>query len=90
MASHGENARPIRRASRYEGLYVLDVDEAAVARIAMTIEDRRGSLDGFDLAINAGPDTDLDAMASAGATWAMRAFDPCDPVSLIEAAITGR
>lgn len=90
MASHGEKPRPIRRSAGYEGLYVLDVDPAAVRRIATVIGDRRGSLAGFDIAVEASRETDLDAMARAGATWAIWGVDPGDPVSDIEALIRGR
>jgi alkanesulfonate monooxygenase SsuD/methylene tetrahydromethanopterin reductase-like flavin-dependent oxidoreductase (luciferase family) len=90
MAATGERPRPIRRASHYDGLYVLDVDPSAVRRIAATIGERRGSLDGFDLAVSATSDTDLAAMAAAGATWAMYAATPGDPLGAVQDCLAAR
>jgi alkanesulfonate monooxygenase SsuD/methylene tetrahydromethanopterin reductase-like flavin-dependent oxidoreductase (luciferase family) len=90
MASHGEKPRPIRRSASYEGLYLLDVDPAAVRRIGAVIEARRGSLAGFDIAVQATAQTDLDAMAQAGATWAIWGVQPGQPLSDVKALITGR
>lgn len=90
MASHGENARPIRRSAGYEGLYVLDVDPAAVSRIAGVIAQRRGGLQGFDIAVPGTGETDLDAMARAGATWAIWEVTPGEPLGDVRARIKAR
>ncbi len=90
MASVGERPRPVRRASRFDGLYAIDVDPAAVRRIARLIRDRRGTLAGFDIAVDITSRTDLAAMADAGVTWAMRGFRPGDPLHDIKAGITAR
>jgi hypothetical protein len=36
-----------------------------------TVVEERGSLDGFDVAMLASVDTDLDALSAGGVTWAM-------------------
>jgi len=51
---------------------------------------RRGGLDGFDIALPASAETDLDAMAEAGATWAIWAFQPGEPLTDIRARIRAR
>jgi alkanesulfonate monooxygenase SsuD/methylene tetrahydromethanopterin reductase-like flavin-dependent oxidoreductase (luciferase family) len=87
MAATGERPRPIRRASHYEGLYVIDVDPPTVRRIAKIVGECRGDLDGFDIAVSVTADTDLEAMAEAGATWGIWAFQPGDALELIRARI---
>ncbi|OSC39762.1 LLM class flavin-dependent oxidoreductase [Mycobacterium decipiens] len=83
---------PVERAARYDGVFTLGgtfersarddtaikfgVDPARVARIAETVAGVRGTCDGFDIAVVAGPDDDLDGLRAAGATWAMQAFWP--------------
>ncbi|GBE65362.1 hypothetical protein MFM001_18240 [Mycobacterium sp. MFM001] len=42
----------------------------------MAVAEIRGSIEGFNVAIVARPDTDVDAFQAAGATWAMHAFWP--------------
>lgn len=68
--------RPIRRAALYEGILPLNVDAADIERIAAAVGSIRGSLDGFDIAVAARPDTDIHGLAAAGATWALHAFWP--------------
>jgi alkanesulfonate monooxygenase SsuD/methylene tetrahydromethanopterin reductase-like flavin-dependent oxidoreductase (luciferase family) len=69
---------PIRRAACYDGIFPLGMDAAGVAHIAQTIETIRGSREGFDIAVAARPDEDLDALHAAGATWAVHEFWPGD------------
>jgi alkanesulfonate monooxygenase SsuD/methylene tetrahydromethanopterin reductase-like flavin-dependent oxidoreductase (luciferase family) len=69
---------PIERAARYDGIFPLGMDAAGVARIADTVETIRGSRDGFDIAVAACPDQELDRFRAAGATWAVHEFWPGD------------
>jgi alkanesulfonate monooxygenase SsuD/methylene tetrahydromethanopterin reductase-like flavin-dependent oxidoreductase (luciferase family) len=69
---------PIERAARYDGIYPLGMDAAGVARIAATVETIRGGREGFDIAVAARGDEDLDDYRAAGATWAMHEFWPGD------------
>jgi alkanesulfonate monooxygenase SsuD/methylene tetrahydromethanopterin reductase-like flavin-dependent oxidoreductase (luciferase family) len=70
--------KPVERAARYDGIFPLAGEAAEVAQIAETIEQLRGSRDGFDIAVKTPPGTDAAKFAAAGATWAMHAFWPGD------------
>lgn len=76
FAMQGPAPRPLRRATRYEGAFPIDVDADGVGRVADAVVAARGDLDGFDIAVVALPGVDLDAYAANGATWAMWAFVP--------------
>jgi alkanesulfonate monooxygenase SsuD/methylene tetrahydromethanopterin reductase-like flavin-dependent oxidoreductase (luciferase family) len=76
MAAHGDRLRPVRRAARYDGLYVISSDQAVISRIADTIAEIRGGLEGFDLAVIVPSGTDTGPLSKAGATWAMHDVSP--------------
>lgn len=63
--------KPLRRAARLDGLFPVNTACEELARMLDVVAEERGSLAGFDVAMLAVPDTDLDALAGAGATWAM-------------------
>lgn len=71
---------PIERAAHYDGIFPLgfgtDIDIAALARIAETVRAIRGGLDGFDIAVAARADADLDRLSTIGVTWAVHEFWP--------------
>jgi alkanesulfonate monooxygenase SsuD/methylene tetrahydromethanopterin reductase-like flavin-dependent oxidoreductase (luciferase family) len=69
---------PIERAARYDGIFPLGMDRDGIARIADAVAAARGSLAGFDIAVAAPDDVDLDRLRAAGATWAVREFWPGD------------
>lgn len=69
---------PIERAARYDGIYPLGMDTTGISRIADSVAAVRGSLEGFDIAVAAGADTDFDRLQATGATWAVREFWPGD------------
>lgn len=82
---------PVQRAAGYDGIFPLGMDLAGVARIAATIAAIRGGLDGFDIAVAAGPGRDLDAFRAVGATWAVHEFWPGDrPEQVLHAIDRGR
>ncbi|HLH46670.1 MAG TPA: LLM class flavin-dependent oxidoreductase [Acidimicrobiales bacterium] len=71
-AARGEGApRALRRAARLDGLFPVDTTPAQAGRMLERVAAIRGSLDGYDLALEAGPDTDPDDLVRAGATWAL-------------------
>ncbi len=72
----GVRARPVDRAAAYDGIYPIEVDLAQVGQIVERIGQRRGSLDGFDIALTALPGVSSSDLRKAGATWAMHAFWP--------------
>lgn len=72
------SGKPIERAARHDGIFPLTGDASTVAQIADTIDQLRGSREGFDIAVKTRPGTDAAEFARAGATWAMHAFWPGD------------
>lgn len=67
---------PVERAARYDGIFPLVADPATVTRILDIVRRIRGTREGFDVAVAARPDTDLNALRRVGATWALHAFWP--------------
>jgi alkanesulfonate monooxygenase SsuD/methylene tetrahydromethanopterin reductase-like flavin-dependent oxidoreductase (luciferase family) len=88
MAAHGDrHLRPVRRAARYDGLYVIDNNPAVVSRIAGTIAEIRGGLTGFDLAVIVPSGTDTGPLSDAGATWAMHDVSPIGSAAALRSRI---
>jgi alkanesulfonate monooxygenase SsuD/methylene tetrahydromethanopterin reductase-like flavin-dependent oxidoreductase (luciferase family) len=78
FAARGLARRPVRRASRYEGLVPVDVDEAALAEMLDLLLRERGTLEGFDIAVVPNGPAQYAAFAELGATWALTATSPGD------------
>ena len=76
LAARKGAVRPARRAARYDGIFPIELDLEDLARTIEVVVGERGSLDGFDVAVLADDETDLDAWAAGGATWAMWHFEP--------------
>lgn len=77
FAARGGALRPVRRAARLgTGLHAIEMDADQVAVALATVVAERGSLDGFEVALNVEPGTDAREVARRGATWAMHAFGP--------------
>lgn len=74
FASRGDAQKPVRRASRYEGLVPIEVDEAQFATCVDTVMAERGTLDGFDIAVGTKPGHEVPAFTKDVATWALHAF----------------
>lgn len=67
--------RPVRRASRFQGLMPIEVDADGLSRMLEIVATERGSLEGFDTMVsnkNVAPDE----AARRGATWSYQGFDP--------------
>lgn len=71
FAARDRARRPVRRAARHEGLVPVDVDEAALAGMLHVVQQERGTLDGFDVAVVPNTPAQYDAFAEIGATWAL-------------------
>jgi alkanesulfonate monooxygenase SsuD/methylene tetrahydromethanopterin reductase-like flavin-dependent oxidoreductase (luciferase family) len=70
LAGRWPNKRPIGRAARWDGLFMIDQsDPDHLAEAADLIRQQRGTLDGFDLVINQKPGSDPAPWSAAGATW---------------------
>jgi alkanesulfonate monooxygenase SsuD/methylene tetrahydromethanopterin reductase-like flavin-dependent oxidoreductase (luciferase family) len=70
-ARGGCGTRPLRRAARLDGLFPVDTSIDQLARMLDVVAAERGSMEGFDVAMLALVDTDLQPLASMGVTWAM-------------------
>jgi alkanesulfonate monooxygenase SsuD/methylene tetrahydromethanopterin reductase-like flavin-dependent oxidoreductase (luciferase family) len=78
VAARWPNRRPLRRAARHDGLFVIDVDgpDDLADAVAFVREERAGAMDGYDVIVVV-PDTDdVTAWTDAGATWTLTGFDP--------------
>ncbi len=65
------NLKPLRRAARLDGLFPVNTTVDQLAEMLDFVAHEQGSLSDFDVAMLAVPDTDLQALATAGVTWAM-------------------
>ena len=70
-AARWPNPRPLRRALRYEGVFIIDLDDPG--RLGL------GDLPaGFDVVVEGPPGDDVAAWEAAGATWHLLQLDPFD------------
>lgn len=71
VAGRWPNRRPLRRAARWDGLFLIDTDGGPddLREALAVVEAERGTLDGFDVVVNGAPDDDPAPWAEAGATW---------------------
>lgn len=81
------NGRAVRRAARYDGLFLIDAELDDLARAVATIVAERGTLEGFDVAVLDAPEMPLGEAASLGATWAMLAIRPGVRASQVEVMV---
>lgn len=88
------SGRALRRAARYDGLFLIDAGPRELELAIGVIRAERGSLDGFDIAVEAHPGMPLDVAESLGATWSMLPIRPetaaAEVEALVEAGPPGR
>ena len=76
FAVRGTAQRPIRRASRFEGIVPIEMDLDAIQRLVETVHSERGTLEGFEVissdGVGIGPEATDDEMISAGVTGLTR------------------
>ena len=90
FAARGDARRPVRRAARLgAGVHAIEMDRGQVVTMLDLVTDVRGSLDGFDVALNVEPGADAGEIEAMGATWAMHAFGPASTVADV-LAVVGR
>lgn len=90
IAARWPNSRPLARAARYDGVFVIDLDDPDdLKHVLAKIADERGSLESFDIAVRSQDHTSSAAWHAAGATWWLADFDPfsCDAAT-VRAALT--
>lgn len=77
IAGRYPNRPPMRRAARWDGMFVIDMDDPAqMADLVDRIADLRGGVEGFDLVVMRPPGDDPAPWAAAGATWWLTDLDP--------------
>ena len=76
------------RAARWDGVFPIDLEPAALAELVGELRELRGgSLDGFDVVVTNRPGTDLAPWAAAGATWCLTGWGPQPPAAEVEAVV---
>jgi len=82
FAARGRALRPVRRAARYDGLFLIEAEVADLERALDEVRTvRGGSLDGFDTAVSVSPVDDAALLEVPGVTWAMHSMAPVEPLA---------
>ena len=90
FAARGDARKPLRRASRYEGVFPLEMDADRYGRLIETVVAERGGLDGFDIALSTTPGEPVADYARETATWAIHAWPALpNPGAVFEIVTTG-
>lgn len=71
--------RPVRRAARFDGLFVIEVDTGQLGLALDEVVAVRGDLDGFDVAVRVSPLDDPALLDVPGVTWAVHSSAPDVP-----------
>lgn len=89
VAAVWPHRRPVRRAARWDGLFVIELPGPdAVATLAGEIRGLRGSIEEpFDLVVEISPGDDVAPWARAGATWVLTGFGSQPREADVRAAI---
>ena len=76
VAARWPNRRPLRRAARYDGLFVIDIEPPALRTALQFVEPLRPSgSDSYEVVVHADAESDPRPWRDAGATWWLAAFD---------------
>jgi alkanesulfonate monooxygenase SsuD/methylene tetrahydromethanopterin reductase-like flavin-dependent oxidoreductase (luciferase family) len=76
LAARWPNRRPLRRAARYDGVYVIDITPLEVPAVFAAIEaERPRGLGAFDVVVHDKAGADPAPWRDAGATWLLTTFD---------------
>ena len=88
-AARWPNRRPVRRAVRWEGLFVIELPgPEALAELASEIEALRdGDETPFDVVVEVAPGDEITPWERAGATWVLTGFGPQPREADVRAAI---
>lgn len=90
FAARGEATRPLRRAARLgDGIHLIETDADGLRRAADLIGELRGSLEGFDVAVNTDAGTDGEQWAGTPATWLLQSFPPVATAEEVSTVISG-
>ncbi|MGI8939601.1 MAG: LLM class flavin-dependent oxidoreductase [Iamia sp.] len=89
-AARADALRPVRRAARFDGLFIIEVDAAQLRRALDEVVAVRGSLEGFDVAVRVSPFDDPTLLNIPGVTWAVHSHAPdATKAFVLEQATTG-
>lgn len=81
LAARWPNRRPLARAARYDGVFVIDIDDPATLSLVSARVRQERTADGpFDIVVRSQDHTSASRWHAAGATWWLADFDPfsCD------------
>ncbi len=93
FAARGGARRPVRRAARYDGLFPIEVDRDGLRAMTDVVVAERGSLDGFDIAVqrhlvdDPRDEAGIEELERLGATWMIHSHPTLATVADVEAAI---
>ena len=87
LAARTTNRAPLRRAARYDGLFAIEVAHDELAAMTGFVEQQRGSLDGFDVAVVDDGSRDPGADREVGVTWWMTDVGEGTSLAEVEARI---
>jgi alkanesulfonate monooxygenase SsuD/methylene tetrahydromethanopterin reductase-like flavin-dependent oxidoreductase (luciferase family) len=76
FAARGGARKPVRRASRFDGLFPIEVDRDELAEMLDVVQTERGGLDDFDVMVRPGPDLRYATLHDSGVTWAVNGPGP--------------
>jgi alkanesulfonate monooxygenase SsuD/methylene tetrahydromethanopterin reductase-like flavin-dependent oxidoreductase (luciferase family) len=78
IAGFRGNARPIRRAARYDGFFPVNLEHPdQLAEVVATVTElRQDSSAPYDFVVSLPVGVDPDPWEQTGATWWLRSFDP--------------
>jgi alkanesulfonate monooxygenase SsuD/methylene tetrahydromethanopterin reductase-like flavin-dependent oxidoreductase (luciferase family) len=90
FAARGSALRPVRRAARYDGLFLIESTVEDVGRALAEVRAVRGDLDGFSTAVRVSPVDDPALLDVPGVSWAMHSMAPVETLAdLLEIATAG-
>jgi alkanesulfonate monooxygenase SsuD/methylene tetrahydromethanopterin reductase-like flavin-dependent oxidoreductase (luciferase family) len=90
FAARGKALRPVRRAARYDGVFLIEASAAELERALDEVRSIRGGLDGFDVAVPTSPVDDPALLDVPGVTWVMHSFAPVEPLAeVLEYVVAG-
>lgn len=91
VAARWPHRRPLRRAARFDGVFVIDVAPADLPGVIEAIGAERPAEPGdYDVVVDGPPGSDPRPWEDAGATWMLTTFDPFTvDADVVRAAIAG-
>ena len=87
FAARTTNRAPLRRAARYDGMCVIELDPDQLRGAVEFVAGERGGLDRFDVAMMIAPGADAEPFIEAGATWVIREISPGPSLGEIHALV---